>query len=178
MSAPAITLVLGGTRSGKSAVAERFVAGYGDDVAYLATAVMNAEDAGFAERIEKHIARRPSTWATVECGVDLPGALLSNPGPVLVDSLGSWVSGHWDFVIEIQPLLDALTERQQPTVIVSEEVGLGVHPPTALGVAFADALGMVNQQVAAVADRVVLVMAGRVLELPNATDISHPGGGR
>ena len=166
-----ITLVLGGTRSGKSAVAERFAATYGPDIAYLATATVSPEDRGFAARVETHRARRPDTWATIECGVDLPGALLSNPGPVLVDSLGTWVSGHRDMAVAIDPLLDALTERKQPTVIVSEEVGLGVHPPTELGIAFADALGTLNQRVGAVADRVVLVVAGRVLELPDATDI-------
>lgn len=168
-----ITLVLGGTRSGKSAVAERFALSFGTDIAYIATAVVDPNDAGLAERVAIHKDRRPSTWATIECGADLPGALLSNPGPVLVDSLGTWVSSHWDFVTEIDPLIDALTERKQPTIIVSEEVGLGVHPATELGLAFADALGEVNQRVAAVADRVVMVVAGRVLELPAATDIAH-----
>lgn len=154
-------------------MAERFVSGFGTDIAYIATAVVDPDDFGLVERVTLHQDRRPSTWATIECGADLPGALLSNPGPVLVDSLGTWVSSHWDFVIEIDPLIDALTERKQPTVIVSEEVGLGVHPATELGLAFADALGEVNQRVAAVADRVVMVVAGRVLELPSGTDIAH-----
>ncbi len=167
-----ITLVLGGTRSGKSAVAERYAATLGDDITYIATAETPDTDTDFASRIATHRLRRPSSWATVECGTDLAAALLSNPGPVLVDSIGTWVAGHRDFAVAIEPLIEALTERLQPTIFVSEEVGLGVHATTELGRAFADRLGEVNQAIAQVADRVVLVVAGRVLDLPAITEIS------
>lgn len=85
---------------------------------------------------------------------------------VLVDSLGTWVARHPDLAVEADGLLDALARRTGPVIIVSEEVGLSVHAPTELGRRFTDELGMLNQQVAAVADRVLLVVAGRILELP------------
>jgi len=170
--ADAVTLVLGGTRSGKSAVAERLVtrgAGSGT-VTYVATAVGEPGDAAWRARIDAHRARRPLGWRTVELerGGDLAGLLGALDGPVLVDSLGVWVAGFGDMVAPATPLCEVLVERGRrgaPTVLVSEEVGLGVHPVTSAGRTFADALGMVNQAVAAVADRTVLVVAGRTLLL-------------
>lgn len=156
-----ITLVLGGARSGKSAVAESLVAG---DVVYLATATVTDPD--FAERVERHQARRPASWATVESGPDLAGALRScGDRPVLVDSLGTWVAGVDGFAADVDGLVEALRSRTAATVVVSEEVGLGVHPETEVGRRWRDAVGEANQAVAAVADDVLLVVAGRVLRL-------------
>ena len=159
-----ITLVLGGARSGKSEVAERLVAALGADVTYVATAVVNPADDDFAARVEKHRARRLPSWTTVEAGADLPAIVASLSGPVLVDSLGTWVAGCAGEP-DADALCDALTRRDGPTVVVSEEVGLGVHPSTDVGRAFRDALGTVNRAVADVADEVLLVIAGRVLPL-------------
>ena len=167
-----IVLVLGGTRSGKSEVAERLATGLADrsgigTVAYLATAGPPA-DAEHAERIDRHRRRRPAHWTTREVGAALVPALETEPGPVLVDSLGTWVSAHPDLIVDPAPLLAALDGRAglgAPTVLVSEEVGLSVHPASELGRVFVDVLGELNRAVAARADRVLLVVAGRVLEL-------------
>ena len=158
-------LVLGGTRSGKSAVAENLAREAGGAIAYLATGRVDA--AGMDERIARHRARRPATWTTIECGVDLPGALVAcSAETVLVDSLGTWVAAHDDLRVDGVALLAALTGRVGTTVVVSEEVGLAVHPPTEVGRRFVDAIGDLNQAVAAVADAVALVVAGRVMWLP------------
>jgi adenosylcobinamide kinase/adenosylcobinamide-phosphate guanylyltransferase len=162
-----ITLVLGGARSGKSEVAERLAADGGGPVTYLATGAApdRAADPDWADRVEAHRARRPPTWRTIEAGADLPGVLASAIGTVLVDSLGTWVAGAERFDVDAAALCNVLAGRADRTVLVSDEVGLGVHPETAIGVAFRDALGDLNRAVAAVADDVLLVVAGRVLVL-------------
>ena len=165
-----ITLVLGGTRSGKSEVAESLVAGTPGLVTYVATGLVTDED--MAARIDAHRARRPSEWATIEAGADLGGVLAGLTGHVLVDSLGTWIARHDDLAPDTDGLCAALRTRAAghgDTVIVSEEVGLGVHPPTDVGRRFADALGTLNRAVADVSDRVLLVVAGRVLPLERAT---------
>ncbi|MEE9417383.1 MAG: bifunctional adenosylcobinamide kinase/adenosylcobinamide-phosphate guanylyltransferase [Acidimicrobiales bacterium] len=161
-----IVLVLGGTRSGKSAIAEKIVSGFGNDVSYLATAEHDRSDADFVSRVDAHRARRPAEWRTVECGSDLVGALRSASGPVLIDSVGAWVAAHHDFDIDTESLCSTLTSRVEPTVLVSEEVAMGVHAATELGRLFTDTLGRLNQNLAHIADRALLVVAGRVLELP------------
>ena len=165
-----ITLVLGGTSSGKSAVAERIAGSLGGSVTYVATATPVPGDADHAARIEAHRARRPASWGTLECtaAADLPGHLRRIAGPALVDSLGSWVALAPDFDVASQTtnLLAALAARDGPTVLVSEEVGLAVHPPSEAGRRFSEALGELNQRLAAAADRVLLVVAGRALVLP------------
>jgi adenosylcobinamide kinase/adenosylcobinamide-phosphate guanylyltransferase len=157
-----ITLVLGGTRSGKSAVAERLAA-RSSPVTYVATG--RAVDEEMAERIAHHRARRPAHWTTIECGPELAPALRSTTGTVLVDALGTWVAGHHDFEVDLGELLSALAVHRGDVIVVSDEVGLGVHPSSELGRAFRDALGTVNHAVAELADEVLLVVAGRVLPL-------------
>ena len=153
-----VTLVLGGARSGKSAVAERR-AGTGP-VTYVATG--RASD--MPERVAAHRARRPEHWSTVETS-DLPGALSRVRGTVLVDSLTAWVAAADGFSVDADALCLALAAHDGDVVVVSDEVGLGVHPSTEAGRRFRDALGLVNQAVAAVADEVLLVVAGRALHL-------------
>jgi adenosyl cobinamide kinase/adenosyl cobinamide phosphate guanylyltransferase len=158
-----ITLVLGGTRSGKSELAERIAMSWRQPVTYVATGQVTDDD--MAARIARHRVRRPAEWSTVEAGVDLPAVLLSLDGPALIDSLGTWVAGCPDLTPDSPALCDALTGRSGDTVVVSEEVGLGVHPVTEVGRRFADALGELNQAVADVADQVLLAVAGRALPL-------------
>ena len=160
-----ITLVLGGARSGKSAVAERLAAG-SVEVTYVATAV--ARDPDMAGRIDAHRARRPAGWRTVEAGPEVVDAVQGATGTVLVDSLTTWVAEAEGFVVDAEGLCRALRDRAGNAVVVSDEVGLGVHPSTEAGRHFRDALGLLNQAVAAVADDVWLVVAGRVLPLPQA----------
>lgn len=160
-----LVLVLGGTRSGKSEVAERIATATGVPVTYLATG--STDSAGMDERIARHQSRRPASWATVECGANLTDALADAPvGTVLIDSLGTWLAAHHDFEANVPALLAALQSRTGTTVVVSEEVGLSVHAPTELGRRFVDAIGSLNQSVAAIADDVALVVAGRTLWMP------------
>lgn len=167
-----ITLVLGGASSGKSLVAEEIAASYGGAVTYVATAVAAPDDADHTARIAAHQQRRPAGWATVECATatDLTRSLRRIAGVALVDSLGTWVTLRPGFDIENETdaLLATLAERAAPTVLVSEEVGMAVHPPTEAGRRYVDAVGLLNQRIAAVADRVLLVIAGRAVELPAA----------
>lgn len=160
-----IVLVLGGARSGKSVVAERRAAESGTAVTYLATAVPAGDDADFAARIAAHQARRPPTWSTVEVGAALAEHLRDLDGTALVDSLGTWVANHDAFEVDGRALVDAMTGRSGDTIVVSEEVGLGVHPSSEAGRRFRDSLGGLNQVVAEAADDVLLVVAGRVLPL-------------
>ncbi len=91
-------------------------------------------------------------------------------GTVLVDSLGTWVARAPGMQVDTAALVDALRRRSGPTIVVSEEVGLAVHPPTEAGRRFADTLGLLNAAVAANADRVLLVVAGRAVSLRTVDD--------
>jgi adenosyl cobinamide kinase/adenosyl cobinamide phosphate guanylyltransferase len=171
-----IVLVLGGTRSGKSRVAEGIaarLAGPDGAVTYLATAQVDPSDADHAARIGAHRRRRPATWTTVECGEpgDVVGALGEADGVVLLDSLGTWVASHPELDPDPAPLVEALRRRGRPTVVVGEEVGLSLHAPTPIGRRFVDALGTVNEAVSRAADEALLVVAGRALRLPEPDDL-------
>jgi adenosyl cobinamide kinase/adenosyl cobinamide phosphate guanylyltransferase len=160
-----ITLVLGGARSGKSRQAEKVAAGLLPPVTYVATSVVDDTDRDHVARVAAHRARRDPAWSTVETGAELASALRSVTGSALVDSLGAWVAAHDDFAVDLDELCKALSSRDGDTVVVSEEVGLGVHPSSEPGRRFRDVLGDVNAAVADVADDVLLVVAGRVLPL-------------
>jgi len=170
-------LVLGGARSGKSAHAEALLGGE-DAVDYIATATHDLADLEWSERIARHRASRPPSWNTLET-TDL-AAVLSSDGPAaLVDSITAWLTsamdraGSWD---ERPGAADALARAVDETVgawaatsrlvvAVSDEVGNGVVPDTASGRKFRDALGLLNQRLAASADEVWLVTAGIPLKL-------------
>lgn len=158
-----ITLVVGGTRSGKSDLAARVAARAGEPVTVIVPTLVTDED--FAARVRAHQDRRPESWTTVECGSELPTAVRSARGTILVDSLGSWVATTGERTVDTAALLDALAARTDPTVLVTEEVGLAVHAPTKAGRCFADRLGALNTAVAALAESVLLVVAGRVTRL-------------
>ncbi|MEM7287189.1 MAG: bifunctional adenosylcobinamide kinase/adenosylcobinamide-phosphate guanylyltransferase [Actinomycetota bacterium] len=163
-----ITLVLGGVRSGKSELAERLAARRGP-VTYVAT---GPSGQGMEERIAAHRARRPADWGTVEVTTDgLARSIASvDDGTLLVDSLGTWVAGHHELRIDAAALLDALSACGADVVLVSDEVGLSVHPETELGRHFQDVLGALNRSVSAMADRTLVVVAGRVIELGAAIE--------
>lgn len=160
-----VTLVLGGARSGKSAIAEAR-AGLGP-VTYVATWLPDADDPEMAARVAAHRTRRPASWTTVETD-DLPAAVRAAAGTVLIDSLTTWVGGAPGFSVDVDGLCQALADHDGEVIVVSDEVGLGVHPSTASGRGFRDALGSVNQAVSLVADEALLVVAGRVLRLDPA----------
>jgi adenosyl cobinamide kinase/adenosyl cobinamide phosphate guanylyltransferase len=167
-----ITLVLGGARSGKSELAEQLAAEGHATVTYIATGII--EDADFETRVRAHRARRPASWRTVEAGSSLVEALGSVSGTALVDSLGTWVAASPGFEGDVPGLIAALSKRSGDTIVVSEEVGLGVHPSTEVGGRFRDALGALNQHVSAVADQVFLVVAGRAMRL-DGPPVARPG---
>jgi adenosylcobinamide kinase/adenosylcobinamide-phosphate guanylyltransferase len=159
-----ITLVLGGARSGTSELAEGLCRGV---VTYVATSVVRDPD--MAARIAVHRERRPLVWETVEAApADLVDVVRSAGVPgatLLLDSLTAWVAESADFAVDGGGLRAALRERAGDAVVVSDEVGLGVHPSTEAGRLFRDRLGELNREVAAEADRVLLVVAGRALVL-------------
>lgn len=163
-----IVLVLGGARSGKSAIAERLAAALPPPVTYVATLAV-ADDPDLAARVARHRDRRPAGWETVEAGADLPTVLQVTTGTVLVDSLGAWVADYPGMAADTGELAGVLRGRDGDSVVVSDEVGLAVHPTTAVGRLFRDALGEANQAVAAIADEVLFVVAGQVLR-PSRVD--------
>jgi adenosyl cobinamide kinase/adenosyl cobinamide phosphate guanylyltransferase len=136
---------------------------YAGPVTYVATGV--ATDADMAHRIARHQARRPAEWSTAEVGTDLVRRLTAIDGLALVDSLGTWVASSRELSVDAERLCTVLRERRDPTILVSEEVGMGVHAATEAGRRFTDVLGELNRAVADIADQAVLVVAGRGLPL-------------
>ena len=165
-------LVLGGIRSGKSEWAETVIAASvraGRPVRYLATGAV-ADDDAWAARVQAHRDRRPQHWSTVE-NTDVATQLRSDDAsPILVDDVGGWLTatmdraGAWtggSVSAEIDDLVDAVAAFGEELVLVSPEVGMTVVPETVAGRRFADELGTLNQRLAALCDRVVLVVAGQ-----------------
>ena len=166
-SVPKLTFVIGGARSGKSRYGENVIATlpppWRPPWAYVATA--EALDAEMAERIVTHRARRGPQWRTMEAPRDLAAALKEcETMPVLVDCLTLWLSNQMladaDIDLETARLADALTAAKSPIVLIANEVGSGIVPDHPLGRKFRDLQGVLNQRMAARADRVVLVVAG------------------
>jgi adenosylcobinamide kinase / adenosylcobinamide-phosphate guanylyltransferase len=158
------TLVLGGARSGKSRYAERVAMSSRPPWIYVATA--ESFDDEMATRIAEHKSRRSLDWQTIDAPLDLAGALAALPrsATVLVDCLTLWLSNLMlagrDIETEIRRLEEAMLAHTAPLVLVSNEVGSGIVPDNALARRFRDFQGLLNQRVAARADRVVLVVAG------------------
>jgi len=172
-SVPKFTFIIGGARSGKSRYGESVIATlpppWQPPWAYVATA--EALDAEMAERIVTHRARRGPQWRTIEAPRDLAAALsrCGETMPVLVDCLTLWLSNQMladaDIDLETARLEDALTAAKTPIVLIANEVGSGIVPDHPLGRKFRDLQGVLNQRMAARADRVVLVVAGLPLVL-------------
>lgn len=175
------TLVLGGARSGKSVFAEEML-GSGP-VRYVATARPWPGDGGFDEdfaaRIAAHAVRRPPTWTTEDTRDVVTLLAEHSPTPMLVDDLGTWITHRTDthgpaaweaecpaLSADLEALVSAVAGyRGGELVIVSPEVGLSVIPEHRSGRLFRDRIGTLNQQLATVCERVVLVVAGLPLEL-------------
>ena len=156
--------MIGGARSGKSALAERLATGSTRPRRYIATA--EAWDDEMRARIDRHRLDRGAGWTTVEAPLDLCAALADCPpdAAVLVDCATLWLSNHLladhDLEGEAALLLTALAACPAPVVVVSNEVGWGIVPENALARAFRDAQGRLNQRLAAQSDLAVGVMAG------------------
>lgn len=167
-AAAKLTLVLGGARSGKSRYAEGLIAALPPPWIYIATAQPGDEE--MAERITAHRGRRGTNWRTIEAPRDLVTVLAANAkAPMLVDCLTLWLSNlmlaEANVAAEIERLESALGEATAPVVVVANEVGCGIVPEFPLGRKFRDLQGMLNQRIAACADRVVLMVAGLPLAL-------------
>jgi adenosylcobinamide kinase/adenosylcobinamide-phosphate guanylyltransferase len=177
---PRRTLALGAASSGKSALAESLLAAE-PNVDYLPTGP-EPDDEDWAARVALHRDRRPPWWQTLEgsgTGAGIAAALAASGPPLLLDSIGTWVSGAldrsgaWDdapgwqqlFDAEVRAVVGAWRQAERRVVAVGEETGWGVVPETASGRRFRDALGAVNRRLAAESEQVLLVAAGRVVEL-------------
>src|SRR6266853_1151223 len=163
-----VTFVLGGVRSGKSRFAQRVASGSGS-VIFIATA--KPSDAEMELRIERHRKSRPAAWQTLEVPVDLDVAISSLQDPkqlgvidcltVYLANVMSKAQGQESAIKEhTERLCSALKETRASIILVSNEVGSGVHAATVTGRIYCDLLGELNQRVAALADNVILMVAG------------------
>lgn len=179
---------MGGARSGKSVAAETMAARAalltgGGPVTYVATADLRPDDPDWAERIAAHQSRRPPTWHTVETADPAPA--LAAGGVVLVDCMALWLTramdtaNAWDsdawattapaeLAGRVNALVAAWAASPGTVIAVTNEVGMGVVPATPAGRRFRDELGRLNVRLAAAADEVYLVVAGRLLPLADA----------
>lgn len=189
-----LTLVIGGTRSGKSGRGEQLARAAGRPVRYVATA--DRADPAMAARIRAHAERRPPQWTTVEAGTSLAGALADAGGAcVLIDGLGPWIARllhdadafaepaadvlarvQTQVLAEVETIARAGVEGDEPVIVVAEEAGQGVLPADAASRAWLDLLGEAVQRLSEAAERVELVVAGRPLALGRHILSAHDPG--
>ncbi|MBY6411405.1 bifunctional adenosylcobinamide kinase/adenosylcobinamide-phosphate guanylyltransferase [Rhodococcus sp. BP-252] len=176
-------LVLGGTRSGKSAYAESLVDS-ASPVRYVATGRRDPSDADWQARIDSHVARRPAEWTTVEASSDLPAVIGGSDDSTIVDDLGTWLThtiddlNAWDsprgtVAPRVDAVVHAVAAHSGHLVLVSPEVGMSVVSETRSGRLFQDEIGAMNSSLAAVCDTVVLVVAGLPLTLKSDPPSPH-----
>jgi adenosylcobinamide kinase / adenosylcobinamide-phosphate guanylyltransferase len=164
-----LTLVLGGARSGKSRHAQVLAMATPPPWVYIATA--QAVDDEMRERIAKHKASRGSGWSTIEEPIELAHAVTEAPAeaPLVIDCITFWLSnlmlGAHDVDSAVTRFVQSLDGREAPTVVVSNEVGLGLVPDTPLGRAFRDQAGLINQQLAVIAHTTLFMVAGLAMKL-------------
>ncbi|MEJ2044801.1 MAG: bifunctional adenosylcobinamide kinase/adenosylcobinamide-phosphate guanylyltransferase [Reinekea sp.] len=158
-----LILVTGGVKSGKSRFAANCLEGFTDKPLIIATA--RRLDSEFSARIDRHIQSRPEHWSSIEAPLDLPEQLVMNQQPLLVDCIGVWLT---NILVEqpdqleerVAALLSALEQRSASTVLVSNEVGLGVIGTDSLTRQYIDQLGLLNQAIAERASHVVISICG------------------
>lgn len=169
-------LILGGVRSGKSRLAEARARASGLEVLYIATGI--AGDRELEERFQRHRARRPPGWITVEEPLCLAAALRAQASArrcLVVECLTLWLTNLLARApdrldIECRSLLEALPQLPGEILLVANETGLGIVPLGELSRRFLDASGELHQSVAAICERVTLVVAG----LPILLKGGHP----
>jgi adenosylcobinamide kinase/adenosylcobinamide-phosphate guanylyltransferase len=180
-----LILISGPSRGGKSGWAEHLAQSWSGPVAYLATGATAASDPSWRERVEAHQRRRPSAWSCAEVGGRLGEHLLDRLQPpqaaqqptlLLIDSLGTWLAWHLDDTASqwqerCEQLLGALQQQPGPVLLVVEETGWGVVPPTAIGGLFRDRLGALQQTLMQHCHTAWLVVGGRAL---NLISLGHP----
>lgn len=174
-------LVVGGTRSGKSAFAQQWAERRAASRLYVATC--RVEDAEMAERVRRHREQRGAGWSCLEEPLRLPEALEeacavpTPPGVVLLDCVGLWIANLMagelspDTVRErVEALARWLERASLPVAVVSPECGLGLVPMHPVSRAYRDALGLANQRLAHACDAVVFVACGLPLALKGRVD--------
>ena len=177
-----LTLLIGGVRSGKSSLAVQLGEHHGRPVRFVATA--EPFDDEMATRIARHRADRPDNWSTVDAPLSLAEAIYDTPldHVLIVDCLTVWLGNVFTYVatptertVLGDDVAEALAQRREhchePTIVVTNEVGMGVHPETDMGRQYRDELGRLNQLIAARADRTLLMVAGRAMRLDNPWDL-------
>ena len=161
-----VTLLIGGVRSGKSSLAVEIGRRHDGDVVFVATAESFDDD--MRSRIQHHRDERPD-WPTIEAPLELAEAIATAPTAplMIVDCITVWVNNamHHRREIAAEPVIAALVERSGPSVVITNEVGLGVHPETEMGRRYRDELGRVNQALAGAASATLLLIAGKALRL-------------
>ena len=165
-----MVLILGGVRSGKSSYAQQLAGKVGKRVLFLATA--EAGDDEMKSRIARHKSSRPASWITIEEQIHIAETIRKNQAhadAVIIDCVTVWLSNmlmhnerlsEKELITSVDRLIHAYEHGEASYMIVSGEVGMGVVPEHPLGRIFRDYLGLVNQRLAGVADRVVLMVAG------------------
>jgi len=177
------SLLIGGARSGKSDLVVRLGEAWDGPVIFVATAEVGGvhEDSDMEERVKRHQADRPSNWDLIEDPKLAPAMIADLPenALVIIDCITLWVSNMLfggsvgagsieDHIAEAANSLgSALGARSVPTLVVSNEVGLGIHPETELGRTYRDILGRANRLLADHAEQTFFVSAGRVVKLEN-----------
>jgi len=176
-----LVFLIGGARSGKSQYAQAYAEEYGHNVMFVATA--QALDDEMTERIETHKVERPDDWLTIEAPTNVADAIrerVAGHDLVVLDDVTLLASnvllaqpeeasqGDVDSAIlaEIDALIELIEKSRCRWVVISNEVGMGVVPPTKLGRSYRDALGRANQRLARAADEVYLMVAGLPFLLP------------
>lgn len=172
MAADGLTLISGPAGSGKSRWAEQLAEASGRQVVYLATGPLRLDDEDWQERLRRHRVRRPASWSCREVQGALSEALGAlEPGQIgLVDSLGTWVAAHLelaegDWCQQREALLAAVASTRAPLLLVCEEVGWGLVPPTAAGGCFRNRLTALQRRLGEAAQASWLVLQGRALDL-------------
>ena len=172
-----LTFLVGGARSGKSSLAVEIGLRHYGPVVFVATAEPFDDD--LKHRIERHRAERPD-WPTVEAAIHLaPAVAAADPAAlVIVDCLTVWVGNLFHHLpsaegraVAYDGLVDTLVDRAGPTVVISNEVGLGLHPESSMAREYRDELGLLNQQIASTADRSLFLVAGRALPLHDPWEV-------
>lgn len=172
---PALILVTGPARSGKSEWAERLAANRektGQTVFYVATSTLDPTDDDWMARVERHRQRRPASWKTLDVSLELLTVIqnATETDCLLVDSLGTWLAkgldwGDDDWTEQRQALLNALQHCRADVILVAEETGWGVIPAYSTGRIFRDRLGTLTRDIGAIAHTTYLVTAGFALNL-------------
>lgn len=171
-------LILGGARSGKSSFAEELAKKSDNPVTVIASA--QAFDEDMRARITEHRRSRPGSWRTIEEPIQLASALARVPASdtAVVDCITVWLGNMFhegrsesEVYVEVDRFIETMSQRRGTTIVVSNEVGLGIVPATELGRSYRDVLGRVNTRISNGVDRSMFLIAGRALELREVRDL-------